>query len=81
MASEAFKERVLSDLLPAFCNDPARNYGVAGFKSNFRDIHDADAEAFLRGLDAGLVRLDGNMYRAPRSGAREQLFTEGSKGQ
>jgi len=79
MALEAFRERVLSDLLPAFCNDVARNYDIAGFKSNFQDIHDADAEAFLRGLDAGLVQLDGNMYRAPRGCAREQFFWEGSK--
>lgn len=79
MASEAFKERVLNDLLPAFCNDPARNYDIAGFKSNFGDVHYADAEAFLRAFDARLVQLDGNMYRAPRSSAREQLFWEGTK--
>lgn len=79
MPSEAFKDRVLNDLLPAFCNDPARNYDMAGFKANFRDVHEADADAFLKALDARLVQLDGNMYRAPRSCAREQLFTEGRK--
>lgn len=79
MPSEAFKDRVLNDLLPAFCNDPARNYDMAGFKANFYDVHEADAGAFLKALDGGLVQLDGNMYRAPRSCAREQLFWEGPK--
>jgi hypothetical protein len=79
MSSGAFKERILSDLVPTFCNDPARNYDLSGFKANFHDIHEADADAFLRGFDAGLTQLDGNMYRAPRRCAREQLFWEGPK--
>lgn len=77
MASEAFRKRVLSDLLPAFCNDPRRRYDITGFKHDFHKIHQVDAKDFLTGLDSGLIRPDGNMYSAPRSKAREQFFWEG----
>ncbi|WP_419827293.1 hypothetical protein [Sphingomonas sp.] len=70
----------MNDLLPAFCNDPKRGYDIAGFQQkSLKPIQNVDAENFIKGLDAGLVQVDGNMYRARRSSAREQLFTEGWK--
>jgi len=78
MSLDTFKDRILNDLLPAFCDDSARKYDISGFRPNFDSIHEADATNFLKALDAGLIEPDGNMYRAPRSYAREQLFWEGT---
>lgn len=78
MSMDVFKARILNDLLPAFCNDSARNYDISGFRPDFSAVHELDASNFLRAFDAGLVQADGNMYRAPRSYAREQLFWEGA---
>lgn len=76
MSLKEFEDRILNDLLPEFCNDPARRYGTTGFKPDFGAVDDADAQGFLQGLDAGLVKLVGRMYRAPRSHAGEQFFWE-----
>jgi hypothetical protein len=76
LASKAFEDRVLNDLLPAFCN--ARGWGLEGFRREWDRIGDRDAEDFLRGLDAGLVEHVGRgLYRAPRSTASEQFFWSG----
>lgn len=79
MASKRFEDRILNDLLPAFCNHPARRYGTAGFKPNFHNVDDLDAENFLKGLDAGLVTLVGRRYQAPRSRTGEVFFWEHEK--
>ncbi len=79
MSSEVFEDRILNDLLPEFCNHPARCYDIAGFKSNFREVEGIDAQNFLKGLDAGLVELVGRLYRAPQSRAGEQFFWEHEK--
>jgi len=76
MSSKVFEDRIVNDLLPLFCNDPARQYGTAGFKANFHDVDDLDAENFLKGLDANLVTLVGRLYWAPRSWTGEQFFWE-----
>lgn len=78
MSLDAFKDRILNDLLPDFCRDSARNYDISGFRQDFSGIQEADAANFLKAFDAGLVKAEGNMYRAPRSYAREQLFWEGA---
>lgn len=80
MSLKDFEDRVLNDLLPEFCNDPARRYGTTGFKPDFDAVNDADARGFLQGLDAGLVKLVGRMYRASRSHAGEQFFWEHARG-
>jgi hypothetical protein len=73
---KAFEDRVLNDLLPAFCN--ARGWGLEGFRREWDRIGDRDAEDFLRGLDAGLVDHCGRgLYRASRSTASEQFFWQG----
>ena len=79
MSSQVFKDRILNDLLPEFCDDPARCYDIAGFRHNFVQVDGVDADNFLKGLDAGLVKLVGRLYRAPRSGAGEQFFWSGGK--
>jgi hypothetical protein len=76
MGLKAFEDRVLNDLLPAFCN--ARGWGLEGFRREWDRIGDRDAEDFLRGLDAGLVdHRERGLYRAPRSTASEQFFWQG----
>jgi hypothetical protein len=80
LAIEAFKQRILTDLLPQFCDDPSRLFGLEGFKADWSKITDVDAADFLRGLDAELVQHIGRgQYIAPRSAAKEQFFWEGDK--
>jgi hypothetical protein len=76
---KAFEDRILNDLLPAFCNDPARRYDVAGFRPDFSKVHEQDAQNFLRAFDANLVKLEGRLYRAPQSRAGEQFFWDGGR--
>ena len=77
---KAFEDRVLSHLLPEFCNDPSRGWGPDGFRGDWGRISDKDAEDFLRGLDSGLVEHVGRgLYRAPRSSASEQFFWTGPR--
>src|SRR5436190_19956898 len=35
---QAFKDRVVGDLLPTFCNDPSRGWGCEGFKENWGNV-------------------------------------------
>lgn len=76
MVRKEFEDRFLSDLLPKFCNHPERLYNIQGFRRNFGQIGDLDAANFLRAMDAGLVRLDDKLYKAPRTKEGEQLFWE-----
>lgn len=76
LASKRFEDRILTDLLPEFCADPARRYDLAGFRPDFDKVVEVDGEDFLGGLDAGLVTLVGRLYQAPRSRAGEQFFWE-----
>jgi hypothetical protein len=77
---QAFKDRIMGDLLPMFCNDPSRAWGCEGFKEDWRKVTERDAADFLLALDAGLIAHQGRgLYRAPRSLASEQFFWSGSK--
>lgn len=80
MGLEAFKHRVLTELLPKYCDDPSRGWGSAGFKPNWGRVSEVDAQDFLQGLDAGLVQHIGRgQYLAKRSASKEQFFWEGQK--
>jgi hypothetical protein len=80
MTLQAFKDRVLGDLLPEYCDDPSRGWGFTGFKPDWSKVSELDARDFLRALDAKLVQHVGRgQYRAPRSGAKEQFFWEGER--
>jgi predicted Zn-dependent peptidase len=44
--------RRLKDQWPVeFCNDPARNYDIAGFRADAKKVTDADARDFLRAFN------------------------------
>lgn len=76
----AFRDRILNDFLPTFCNDPSRSWDAAGFKQEWHKICEVDAADFLRGIDGELVKHEGRgLYRAPRSHASEQFFWSGAK--
>ena len=80
MTSQIFKDRIVGELLPIYCNDPSRGLGCEGFKANWKKVTDVDAADFLLALDAGLIRhLGGGLYRAPRSRASEIFFWAGLK--
>lgn len=80
MVSEAFQDRILNDLLPAFCDRPDRTWCRDGFQNNWANVSDCDATDFLRAMDAGLIKhLGRGLYRAPRSLASEAFFWEGHK--
>lgn len=75
---QAFRDRILNDLLPEFCNDPSRDLTTDGFKADWDKISEIDAADFLRGIDGGLVKHEGRgQYKAPRSHALQQFFWEG----
>ena len=77
---QAFKDRILGDLLPTFCNHPSRGWGCEGFKEDWTNVSEKDAADFLQGLDAGLIEHQGRgQYRAPKSLANEQFFWSGKK--
>ena len=77
---QAFKDRILEDLLPTFCNHPSRGYGCEGFKEDWKNVTEKDAADFLVALDAGLIEHRGRgLYRAPRSLASEQFFWQGKR--
>jgi len=80
MTLQAFKDRVLGDLLPKYCDHPSRGWGSAGFKPDWSKLNESDARDFLRALDANLVQHVGRgQYRAPRSAHKEQFFWTGPK--
>ena len=78
---QAFKDRIVGDLLPTFCDDPSRRWGCGGFKEDWKNITEKDAADFLLSLDAGLIEHQGGgFYKAPKSlGAGEQFFWSGKK--
>lgn len=66
--------------MPAFCNDPARGYGTAGFSEASIRVGPLDAKNFLRAIDGGLVEdTGGGRYRCAQSKALEQLFWQHEK--
>jgi hypothetical protein len=78
-ALEQFRDRILNDLLPEFCDDPSRGWGANGFTES-NTIHEIDASDFIRSIDGGLLKHEGRgLYRAPRSYASEQFFWSGLK--
>jgi hypothetical protein len=77
---QSFKDRVMGDLLPAFCDDPSRGWGREGFKEDWGNVTEKDAADFLVAFDAGLIEHQGRgRYRAPKSFAGEQFFWSGTK--
>ncbi len=77
---QAFKDRIVGDLLPTFCDDPSRGWGCGGFKEDWKNVTEKDAADFLLALDAGLIEHRGRgLYRAPKSLASEQFFWSGKK--
>ena len=80
-AIQTFQDRILGDLLPAFCDHPKRGWSCEGFKKDWKNISAKDAEDFLFALDAGLIEHDDErgLYLAPKSCAGEQFFWEGKK--
>lgn len=80
MTQTAFEERVLTKLLPEFCDDKTRGWGSEGFRNGCSKISEADAVNFIRGMDAGLLEHVGRgQYLAPMSRAKLQFFWEGEK--
>src|SRR5690242_7228605 len=76
---ELFRDQILNDFLPIFCNHPSRAWGADGFTADWSKITEEDAADFLRGIQGGLVEHVGRgQYRAPRSPHKEQLFWSGS---
>jgi hypothetical protein len=78
---QVFKDRVMGDLLPTFCDDPSRGWGCKGFKEDWRNVTEKDAADFMRALDAGLIEHRGRgRYKAKKSKGCEQFFWSGKKG-
>lgn len=77
---QSFKDRIMGDLLPEFCDDPSRGWGREGFKEDWKNVTEKDAIDFLLALEAGLIEHQGRgLYRAPKSLASEQFFWSGKK--
>lgn len=73
-----FNRRIRSEWLPAYCNDPKRQYSPAGFRSTPVRLSATDAEGCMRAIDLGVVKLVGHArYRAARGRATEPLFWDG----
>ena len=74
---QEFWHRLKTDWLPAYCNDPARRYDIAGFRADAKKVADIDARDFMRALDHNVVTVDsGGRFRMPRSSANEVIFWE-----
>lgn len=74
-----FWHRLKREWLPAYCNDPARRYDMAGFRADAKQVTDIDARDFLRALDHNVVCVDiGGRFRMPRSNVNEVIFWEHS---
>jgi len=71
-----FRDRLLREWLPTFCNDPKRRYDPVLFRAETIDkVAPEDARDFMRALDHGVVvDSGGGRYRAALSNAFEQLF-------
>jgi hypothetical protein len=76
---QAFKDRIVGDLLPTFCDD--RGWGCGGFKEDWKNVTEKDAADFLLALDAGLIEhRGGGLYKAPKSLASEQFWCRPESG-
>jgi hypothetical protein len=76
---QEFWRRLKEEWLPAYCNDPARRYDIAGFRPDAKQVTDIDARDFLRALDQNVVSVDnGGRFRMPRSNVNEVIFWEHS---
>jgi hypothetical protein len=75
-----FMRRMNEEWLPAYCNDPKRQYPIEGFRMGKDGLTDKDAEDFLRALDHGVATLgDRQRLKMTHGYASETLFWEGSK--
>lgn len=78
--ADRFRKRVIEELLPTFCDDPARGFDSSVLVPSAIAISELDAHNFLRAIDSRLVvDTGGGRYRSARSQANEQLFWEGSR--
>jgi hypothetical protein len=72
--------RLREDWLPAYCNDPKRNYSMEGFCIDDGVLTDQDAHDFLRALDSGVVMFaDRQRLKMAHGLASETLFWEGER--
>lgn len=78
---KVFRERMADEWLPAFCGPRAgRGYAPEGFRWDTVDRVGAfDAGWFMTAIDLGLVAEHAGFFMAPRSGAKEQIFSTGSE--
>jgi hypothetical protein len=75
-----FMRRLKEEWLPAYCNDPKRQYPIEGFRIGKDSLTDKDAEDFMRALDHGVASIgDRQRLRMTHGHASETLFWEGSK--
>lgn len=75
-----FMRRLKEEWLPAYCNDPKRQYPIEGFRIGKDNLTDKDAEDFMRALDHGVASIgDRQRLRMAHGHASETLFWEGSK--
>lgn len=76
---EVFSVRFLQEWLPKYCG-PKDGRTPDGFRmETLSRLTEHDAYRFLRALEDGVVVEADGFFRAPRSGAREQLISTGSK--
>lgn len=77
-AVDEFKRRLEREWLVPFCNK--RGYSHEGFDGKaIGNLRSADASDFMLAIDSGLVTHDGGVFRAARSEADEQIFSQGAK--
>ena len=77
-ARRKFKALVLDELLPTFCD--YYSYDPAGFHSATLDrISEHDAMWLLQALSTGSVTQDQAFFQSALSGAKEQIFWQGTK--
>ncbi len=80
MTFDAFKNRVLLELVPNYCGLPSRNMTPADFKQDWGKVTETDAIDFLRAMDSDLiVHVGDGRYRSPKSHAVELFCWEGRK--
>ncbi len=75
-----FMRRLNEEWLPAYCNDPKRQYPIEGFGSGKDSLTDKDAEDFMRAIDHGVASIgDRQRLKMTHGHASETLFWEGEK--
>lgn len=75
-----FARRLWEEWLPAFCDDPKRNYAHNGFRAETTMLTDADADNFMKALDHGVAFPDCRQRFGMRLGrASEAMFWEGKR--